>query len=205
MNELQTFVHPDFGKLRALKIDGDPWFVSKDAAEASGYEASFKAIQCYITGDDQMEIEIPTPGGTQSIRVINEFGLYCIIMATPLPFQRKRLFLHWMIHDVIPAVCKADPCPVTPQPLQDLEIAATQARAQLMSAKNLAAKRLTSLWDRLDIKPEDQLLALHNFYAEDGFQLPVPEMTSPVTSVTGGTYNSKARNTRSSAKKENQA
>lgn len=84
MNELQIFKNEEFGEVRTVTIDGEPWFVGKDVAAALGYERTADAIRQHVEVDDKGLGEIQTPGGKQNMCLINESGLYALIFGGKL-------------------------------------------------------------------------------------------------------------------------
>ena len=104
MNELKIFEHPDFGALRAVTIDDEPYFVGKDVAEVLGYSNPQKAIRDHVDDDDKGVNEMVTPGGIQSTVFINESGLYSLILGSKLPGARK--FKRWVTSEVLPSIRK---------------------------------------------------------------------------------------------------
>lgn len=85
--QIRTFnssLHPEFGNLRTLTIDGEPWFVGKDVAEALGYTNPAKAIRNHVSDEDKGVTEMMTPGGKQKTTIINESGLYSLILGSKL-------------------------------------------------------------------------------------------------------------------------
>ena len=85
MNELQIFQNPQFGGVRAVEIDGEPWFVGKDVAQALGYKDTVNAIKAHVDEEDKKGgWRITTPGGTQEMTIINESGLYSLVLSNGL-------------------------------------------------------------------------------------------------------------------------
>ena len=104
-NELQLFQSPDFGGIRGLLIDGEPWLVGKDVALVLGYAKPQNAIASHIDDEDRKGAPIQgTPGGTQEMTIINESGLYSLIFSSKLPNAKK--FKHWVTSEVLPAIRK---------------------------------------------------------------------------------------------------
>lgn len=103
-NELQLFQNPDFGGVRGLMIDGEPWLVGKDVALVLGYKNPQEAIRTHVDPDDKGVSEILTPGGKQNVPIINESGLYSLIFSSKLPNAKK--FKHWVTSEVLPAIRK---------------------------------------------------------------------------------------------------
>lgn len=104
MNELKIFEHPDFGKIRTVTIDDEPYFVGKDVAEVLGYSNPQKAIRDHVDDDDKGVNEMVTPGGIQSTVFINESGLYSLILGSKLPGAKK--FKRWVTSEVLPSIRK---------------------------------------------------------------------------------------------------
>ena len=105
MNEIEIFKNSEFGEIRTTVINGDPWFVGKDVAEALGYKDTVNALKAHVDEEDKMGWQITTPSrGEQSATVINESGLYSLTLSSKLPSAKK--FKHWVTHDVIPSIRK---------------------------------------------------------------------------------------------------
>lgn len=104
MNDLAIFENPEFGHIRGLKIEGEPWFVGKDIAEALGYKNPQKAIRDHVDAEDKGVNELFTPGGKQNIAIINESGLYSLMLKSKLPGAKK--FKRWVTSDVLPSIRK---------------------------------------------------------------------------------------------------
>ena len=87
MNEMQLFSNPDFGDVRGMLIDGEPWFVGKDVAAALGYgegKSLANAVANHVDETDKGVTDLMTPGGTQKMVIINESGLYALIFGSRL-------------------------------------------------------------------------------------------------------------------------
>ncbi len=104
MNDLAIFENPEFGHIRGLKIEGEPWFVGKDIAEALGYKNPQKAIRDHVDAEDKGVNELFTPGGKQNIAIINESGLYSLMLKSKLPGAKK--FKRWVTSEVLPSIRK---------------------------------------------------------------------------------------------------
>ena len=103
MNEIKVFNHDQFGTLRELTIDGNPWFVGKDVAEALSYTNPQKAIRDHVDTEDRTVNESFTVNGTMGT-LINESGLYSLIMSSKLPTAKH--FKHWVTSEVLPTIRK---------------------------------------------------------------------------------------------------
>lgn len=104
MNEIQIFNNPEFGNIRTVTIDGEPWFVGKDIAEALGYKEPTKAARERVDAEDKGVSKIDTPSGIQNMTIINESGLYSLILSSKLPNAKK--FKRWVTSEVLPAIRK---------------------------------------------------------------------------------------------------
>lgn len=97
-------VHPEFGNLRTIEIDGEPWFVGKDVATALGYTNSRDAIATHVFADDKGVESIDTLGGRQKMTIINESGLYALVFGSRLKIAKD--FKHWVTSEVLPSIRK---------------------------------------------------------------------------------------------------
>lgn len=104
-NNLQIFSNAEFGNIRTVTIDDEPWFVGKDIAEALGYSNSKKTLGDHVDAEDKRGSQIVTPGGMQTMTVINESGLYSLILSSKLPNAKK--FKRWVTGEVLPAIRKS--------------------------------------------------------------------------------------------------
>lgn len=97
-------IHPEFGDLRTIEIDGEPWFVGKDVAVALGYTNSRDAIATHVFADDKGVESIDTLGGRQKMTIINESGLYALVFGSRLKIAKE--FKHWVTSEVLPSIRK---------------------------------------------------------------------------------------------------
>ena len=104
MNDLQLFNNPEFGAVRAVEVDGEPWFVGKDVAQALGYSNPRKALADHVDAEDKGVTKCDTPGGEQDITTINESGLYSLVLSSKLPGAKK--FKRWVTAEVLPTIRK---------------------------------------------------------------------------------------------------
>ena len=105
MNELKILENTEFGKVRTMKIDREPYFVGKDVAEILGYNEPHKAIARHVDKDDGMKRPIIDEiGRTQETTIINESGLYSLILSSKLPKAKE--FKRWVTSEVLPSIRK---------------------------------------------------------------------------------------------------
>lgn len=105
-SHIKTYENPEFGKVRTIVDDrGEPWFVGKDVAAILGYERPAKAIQDHVDDEDKDAVPIQDSiGRMQNTPVINESGLYSLILSSKLPTARK--FKRWVTRDILPSIRK---------------------------------------------------------------------------------------------------
>ena len=101
MNELEIFNNPEFGQIRTTEINGDPYFVGKDVAEALGYSNTKDALARHCKGVVK-RYPLPTEGGIQEVRIISEGDMYRLIASSKLPAAEK--FESWIFDDVVPTI-----------------------------------------------------------------------------------------------------
>ncbi len=105
-NEIILFKHEEFGEIRTMNIDGEPWFVGKDIAVALGYSAPRNAIQAHVDDEDKTTALIQCTGSEYKSNavIINESGLYSLTLSSKLPSAKK--FKHWVTAEVLPSLRK---------------------------------------------------------------------------------------------------
>lgn len=111
-----VFNNPDFGAIRAVEIDGEPWLVGKDVALALGYKDSINAVKSHVDYEDKKGGRIITPSGAQEMTIINESGLYSLIFSSRLPDAKK--FKRWVMSEVLPSIRKTGSYSMRPAPVQ---------------------------------------------------------------------------------------
>lgn len=103
----KNLVHPEFGELRTVEIDGEPWFVGKDVAAALGYNNTSKAIITHVADEDKIIKMLPNSQNGKTVGktyIINESGLYSLILSSKLPSAKE--FKHWVTSEVLPSIRK---------------------------------------------------------------------------------------------------
>lgn len=124
MNNLQIFDSPDFGQIRTIQQNGEPWFVGKDVAKILGYERADNAIRNHVDDEDKLMHQISASGQNREMYIINESGLYSLILSSKMPKAKE--FKHWVTSEVIPAIRKtgkyeamAQAVPINDEPATD--------------------------------------------------------------------------------------
>ena len=110
-NQIQVFQNEEFGKLQVIQKDGQTWFVGKEVAGVLGYGIGKKsssalnnAVNAHVEAEDKGVIKMVTPGGKQNVIIINESGLYSLILSAKLPSAKA--FKRWVTVEVLPTIRK---------------------------------------------------------------------------------------------------
>lgn len=134
MNELQVFKNQEFGSVRTLVIDNEPWFVGKDVAEVLGYAKPLNAIAQHVDKDDSLKQGLTDSLGRQQKTIfVNESGLYALIFGSKLESAQK--FKRWVTSEVLPALRKTGQYQV-----KELSGSELMAKALIEAQSVLAAK-----------------------------------------------------------------
>ena len=152
--QLLKFENNEFGSIRTISIDNQPWFVGKDVAECLGYTNPAKAIRDHVETEDKGVNEMFTPGGKQDLQIINESGLYSLIMSSKLPKAKE--FKRWVTSEVLPSIRKTGMY-ATDQLLDnpDLAIAVfTQLKEERRRVRELETINLIQNQQILEMKPK---------------------------------------------------
>lgn len=105
MNELQIFNNPEFGDIRVVEIGGEPWMVGKDVAAALGYSNPRDALAKHVDDEDKSSVAFRDgTSGNPNLTVINESGLYSLVLSSKLPNVKK--FRRWVTSEVLPSIRK---------------------------------------------------------------------------------------------------
>lgn len=104
MNNLTVFKNKQFGEVRVIEQNGEPWFLGKDVAEILGYANTPKAIRDHVDDEDKLTERIVLSGQNREAVIINESGLYSLILSSKLP-QAKQ-FKRWVTSEVLPSIRK---------------------------------------------------------------------------------------------------
>ena len=104
MNNIQVFKNAQFGSIRAVELNGEPWLVGKDVADVLGYGNYRQALKTNVDEEDKGVHQMDTLGGRQDMTIINESGLYSLIFGSKLPKAKE--FKHWVTSEVLPSIRK---------------------------------------------------------------------------------------------------
>ena len=182
MNELKVFENPAFGQVRTIEIDNEPWFVGRDVAKALGYgddgKSATNAVARHVEGEDRSVTEIVTEAGKRNITIINESGLYSLILSSKLPGAKE--FKRWVTSEVIPSIRKTGG--YTLKPMTDYQKEQTRLREEN------AHIRKAQILERLANQYEGTYRQILHAYAtkelSGKFLLPLPELEEKTYSAT---------------------
>lgn len=116
-NELQVFKNNEFGEIRIIEVNNEPWLVGKDVADKLGYQNGSRDIQRHVDQDDRKEVPIYDGNQNRNMIAINESGLYSLVLGSKLPGARK--FRKWVTSEVLPTIRKHGAY-LTPQKLEEV-------------------------------------------------------------------------------------
>lgn len=138
MNDLQIFQNDEFGQIRTLTVEDEPWFVGKDVAVSLGYKDTVNALKSHVDNDDKRGWQITTPYGEQTVTAINESGLYSLIFSSKLDSAKR--FKRWVTSEVLPSIRKYGTYSTHPDYLQAARIVATCKKDRLPVVLGLLTK-----------------------------------------------------------------
>lgn len=137
-----VFKNQEFGQIRSLMIEGEPWFVGKDVAQALGYSNTADAVKKHVVGEDKQHFNLRNlqtlKMSNYGATIINESGLYSLILSSKLPAAQK--FKRWVTNEVLPAIRKTGSYSVNQKPQSNLE--------QTLANALLAAQHIISYRDQ---------------------------------------------------------
>ena len=142
---IQVFNNTEFGEIRTIEIEGEPWFVGKDIATALGYERATKAIRDHVDNEDLDEVPIQDSiGRKQKTPIINESGMYSLILGSKLDGAKR--FKRWVTSEVLPSIRKsgayATDSAAAEYKARELRVKEMNAQARLLNAET---RRLVAL------------------------------------------------------------
>lgn len=181
-NKLAVFSNPDFGEVRTLEINGEPWFVGRDVATALGYSDAKKAIRVHVDDEDKHLFKgdemAPLDTSNYGVYVINESGLYSLIMSSKM--EKAKEFKRWVTSEVLPSIRKTGAYMVNTAPKKDdreLDAMLMDANARLLEAKAKQAAILLE-FTKLNLSPEanQALVACASELMTGVKALPLPEV-----------------------------
>lgn len=165
--EIQIFKNEQFGQIRTLMKDGEPWFVGKDIAEALGYSNTKDALTSHVDNEDKQVIqrsenatlEIPNRGMT----IINESGLYSLILSSKL--ETAKAFKRWVTAEVLPSIRKHG------------EYVSPRKAQQRLGEVNSAARIIRQTLREAGMAPQFVAVAMKSLYEPVGVEIPLEGIT----------------------------
>ena len=104
MSEIMVFTNEEFGNVRTVEVNGEPWLVGKDVAVALQYKNPQEAIRNHVDDEDKGVSEILTPGGKQNVPIINESGFISLVLSSKMP--KAKQYKRWVTSEVLPSIRK---------------------------------------------------------------------------------------------------
>lgn len=132
MNELQVFESAQFGKVRTVQKDGQPWFVAADVCRALDMD---KTATRRLDDDEKGLHSTQTPGGKQNLVIVNEPGLYALVLGSRKP--EARAFKRWITHEVIPSIRRSGGYIAGQESMTDAELL---SKALLVAQRQIEAR-----------------------------------------------------------------
>ena len=143
-SQIQVFNNTEFGNIRSMEIGGEPWFVGKDVATALGYSNPRDALSKHVDSEDKGVAFCDTLGGSQKQTIINESGLYSLILGSKLDGAKR--FKRWVTSEVLPAIRKTGAYAVDSKAaeikMRELRVKEMNAQARLLNAETRRLKIL---------------------------------------------------------------
>lgn len=136
MADMKIWENPEFGELRIVDMDGEPWMVGKDVAQALGYQNASKALNDHVDPEDKLNNESLLSLGQRGGWLINESGLYSLVLSSKLPGAKR--FRRWVTGEVLPSIRKDGGYIKTAPGMTDADI---MAKAILLAQKTIDGQK----------------------------------------------------------------
>lgn len=172
MNDIQIFKNEEFGKVRTVLVENEPYFVGKDVAEILGYSNTRDALKGHVDEEDKANVAIYDGSQNRNMNVINESGLYSLIFSSKLPNAKK--FKRWVTNEVLPSIRKEGAYitdKANPEMLRE-----KADKLENLSTLNETAKIMISVLERAGLKPQYQALTLKQIYRKGGIDIPIEDI-----------------------------
>ena len=150
MEQLKIFENEEFGQVRTINIDGEPWFVGKDVAKILGYKDTSDAMRRHVDDEDKLTRCFTDSGQKRGLYIINESGLYSVILSSKLPSAKR--FKRWVTSEVLPVIRKTGS--------YEMDDYSPEMKAILMHDKKLVKidNRVTDLENHMTIDYGEQVV-----------------------------------------------
>ena len=132
MDNIKIFENPQFGEIRTMTQDGEPWFVGKDVADTLGYQNGSRDINRHVDDEDRHKVMLFDGKQNKETLIINESGLYSLILSSKLPTARE--FKRWVTSEVLPSIRKTGGYITGQDELSDADL---MAKALLVAQKQI--------------------------------------------------------------------
>ena len=164
-NEVQIFESAEFGKVRTIVKDGEPYFVGKDVADILGYKDTVNALKTHVDEEDKTGWQITTPSrGTQTANIINESGVYALIFGSKLP--KAKQFKRWVTSEVLPAIRKTGSYNTIPK--ERSEFKEQELKARMLNARVRESNQYLKIAAQIDIPEYRYILQAKSAEALNG-------------------------------------
>lgn len=153
MNDVRLFSNPEFGSVRTVVLDGEPWFVGVDVARSLGYKDNYSAFRNNVDEEDKRLCPVNSTSGVQETTVINESGMYSLIFGSRL--DKAKGFKRWVTNDVLPSIRKTGSYSITQKKPDSYMIEDKVERAKRwieeQEEKQLLETRITELEPKAEL------------------------------------------------------
>lgn len=150
-------------QVRTIEKNGEPWFVGKDVADILGYTNTAKAIRDHVDDEDKLTERIVLSGQNREVIIINESGLYSLILSSKLP--TARVFKRWVTSEVLPAIRKTG------------EYATPKVQQKRLGEVNSAARIIRQTLKEAGMAPQFVAVAMKSLYEPVGVEIPLESIT----------------------------
>ena len=165
MNEIKIFENSEFGTLRGVEIDGESWLVGKDVAERLGYSNPRDALMKHVDDEDKGVAKCDTLGGKQDVTVINESGLYALVLGSKLPNAKR--FRRWVTSEVLPAIRKTGGYIAGENDMTDDELLARALNVMKIKLEQREAQLHQAEAEKSKLQVENAIMAPKAEYFDD--------------------------------------
>lgn len=163
-NEIQIFENTEFGKVRTMVKDGEPYFVGKDVADILGYADTDQAIRKHVDEEDKLTRRFNGSGQNREMTIINESGLYSLILSSKLPAAKK--FKRWVTSEVLPSIRKTGSYSTIPK--ERSEFKEQELKARMLNARVRESNQYLKIAAQIDIPEYRYILQAKSVEALNG-------------------------------------
>lgn len=174
MYELQIFNNEEFGEVRTVTINDEPWFVGKDIAMALGYAKPENAIATHVNDEDKTSTLIQGSGSNYKSKaiLINESGLYALIFGSKLESAKR--FKHWVTSEVLPTLRKTGTYEMP-------KAKKSRSNRTALSSANMMVKNVMSVLEKAKVEPVFIAAEVKRLYTDLGYEVKAPLVTDKET------------------------